>query len=125
MLDHIGIDVSNLEAAVDFYKKALAPLGYQLLMEFPGFAGFGIESKEGPLANVWLRESETPSQNLHIALRAVDRKTVDAFYETSINAGARDNGKPGIRDLYHPNYYGAFVLDLDGRNLEAVCHQPE
>lgn len=125
MLDHIGIDVLDLAAAKTFYAKALAPLGYKLLMEFPEFAGFGVENQEGPLANFWLHQTEHASKPLHFAFRAPDRKTVDAFYEAALAAGAKDNGAPGIRDLYHANYYGAFVLDLEGRNLEVVCHQAE
>lgn len=123
MIDHIGIDVSNLEAATDFYKQVLAPLNYQLLMQFPGFSGFGIQSDAGPLANFWLKQSDKPTQNFHVAFRAESRATVDEFYQLAIAAGAKDNGKPGVREIYHPNYYGAFVLDADGRNIEVVCHQ--
>lgn len=125
MIDHIGIDVSDLKAAVEFYKATLAPLGYELLMEFPGFAGFGIKTGQGPLANFWLHQADNPTTNLHIAFTAKDRKAVDLFYQAGIDAGAKDHGKPGIREIYHPNYYGAFLLDKDGRNIEAVCHSRE
>lgn len=123
MIDHIGIEVSDYEIAKQFYIKALAPLGYKLLMEVSGFAGFGSEQNAGPIAIFWMHQGNNPSQKIHIAFTAKNRKIVDEFYHTAIRAGGRDNGKPGIREIYHPNYYGAFVLDPDGNNIEAVCHQ--
>ena len=125
MIDHIGIEVSNYQLAVGFYKKALAPLGYSLLMEVQGFAGFGLKKPEGPIANFWIQQGDNPTKKAHIAFTAPKRKTADGFYKAAINAGGKDNGAPGIREIYHPNYYGAFVLDPDGHNIEAVCHHAE
>ena len=122
MIDHIGIEVSDYKTALSFYKKALAPLGYQLVMEVEGFAGFGPTKNEGPIANFWIHQGNQPTHKTHIAFSAPDRKTVDAFYKAAITAGGKDNGKPGVREIYHPHYYGAFVLDPDGHNIEAVCH---
>lgn len=125
MLDHISIEVSNYATAIQFYKNALAPLGYKLLMEVHGFAGFGIESANGPLAQFWLHQSDNPTGKIHIAFTAANRKMVQAFYDAALLAGGKDNGAPGIREIYHPNYYGAFVLDTNGHNIEAVCHHSE
>lgn len=124
MIDHIGIEVSDYQTAVDFYKKALAPLGYEILMEIHGFAGFGVKRTEGPIANFWLHQGDNPTKKAHIAFTAPNRAAVDAFYQSAMNAGGHDHGAPGIREIYHPNYYGAFVLDPDGHNIEAVCHKP-
>ena len=124
MLDHIGIAVSDYNASVAFYKQALAPLGYELLMEVEGYAGFGLTSGAGPIATFWIHEGENPTQGIHFAFSATDRNVVDAFYEAAMSAGAKDNGAPGVREIYHPNYYGAFVFDPDGNNVEAVYHKP-
>jgi catechol 2,3-dioxygenase-like lactoylglutathione lyase family enzyme len=120
MLDHISIRVSDFARATAFYDRALAPLGLKVLMGGGGFAGYGdtrpffwIGAADGP-----------PSSPLHVAFAAADRATVDAFHAAAVAAGATDNGAPGLRPEYHPSYYGAFVLDFDGRNLEAVCHAP-
>jgi catechol 2,3-dioxygenase-like lactoylglutathione lyase family enzyme len=123
MLDHICIEVSNYQVARQFYSQALAPLGYSLLMEVEGFAGFGIATT-GPLATLWIRQGKNPSK-IHIAFTALNRQVVRAFHEAAIKSGGKDNGKPGIREHYHPNYYGAFIFDPDGNNIEAVCHKPE
>ena len=125
MLDHIGVEVSNYDRSIQFYKQALAPLGYSLLMEVHGFAGFGIQSEKGPLAKFWLHQGDTPTRKIHIAFTAENRHVVRAFHDAALKAGGKDNGLPGIREIYHPNYYGAFVLDPDGYNIEAVCHSPE
>lgn len=125
MIDHISIEVSDYTKAVNFYKKILMPLGYVLIMEVQGFAGFGSPTQTGAIAQLWIHQGETTTRKAHIAFSAKNRASVDAFYEAAIAAGARDNGKPGVRELYHPNYYGAFVLDMDGHNIEAVCHQPD
>lgn len=127
MIDHTGITVSDLARSKAFYTAALAPIGYQLLMEFPAavtghadVAGFG----EPPKPDFWLG-SGTPNQPpLHVAFRAANRQQVDAFHAAALAAGGRDNGAPGLRPHYHPDYYGAFVLDPDGHNIEVVCHQP-
>lgn len=117
MIDHMGILVSDLDASVAFYTRALAPLGYEVVMRFPQFVGFGVAGKP----DFWIGTG-APTDKLHIAFRARGRAEVRAFYEAAIAAGGKDNGPPGIRELYHPNYYGAFVLDHDGHNIEAVCH---
>ena len=93
-------------------------------MEVDGFAGFGMSQSEGPIATFWIHEVSLRSYKAHIAFTAQTREQVDEFYNLAMQAGATDNGKPGIRDIYHPHYYGAFVLDLDGYNIEAVCHAP-
>jgi catechol 2,3-dioxygenase-like lactoylglutathione lyase family enzyme len=121
MLDHVTIGVSNIERSTQFYDRALRPLGItRLYAEGEGFAGYGIS----PKAFFWIGWRDTPQTGAHIALTAPDRATVDRFHDEAIAAGGRDNGPPGIRPNYHPNYYGAFVLDPDGHNIEAVCHLP-
>lgn len=117
MIDHMGILVSDLDASVAFYTRALAPLGYAVVMRFPQFVGLGVAGKP----DFWIATG-SPTDKLHIAFRARGRAEVRAFHEAAIAAGGKDNGPPGIRELYHPNYYGAFVLDHDGHNIEAVCH---
>ena len=120
-LDHIELKVSDFAAAKAFYGRALKPLGIAVVMEVPGAAGFGADGK--PF--FWLVGGGKTAPHLHIAFGADNRAEVDAFYQAAIAAGARDNGPPGIRADYHPSYYGAFVLDADGHNIEAVCHKPE
>ena len=119
MIDHLGLKVTNLTRSKAFYAAALAPLGYGIVMDGPYGTGFG----EGRKPSLWLMEAP-PFDGIHVALAARDRAAVDAFYAAAVAAGGRDNGPPGIRAHYHPNYYGAFVLDPDGYNLEAVCHSP-
>jgi catechol 2,3-dioxygenase-like lactoylglutathione lyase family enzyme len=122
MIDHIGVGVSDLPASRAFYERALAPLGIGVVAEVPGAAGFGRDGKP----TFWIGASEgATSGPIHIAFTAADRATVDAFHREALAAGGRDNGAPGIREIYHPNYYGAFVLDPDGNNAEAVTHRPE
>jgi len=126
MIDHVGFSVSDYAGARAFYEKALAPLGYVLVMETTAqetgkpAAGFGANGKP----DFWIGGEGKLDKPLHIAILAKDRATVDAFYRAAVAAGGRDNGSPGVRPHYHPNYYGAFVLDLDGHNIEAVCHTP-
>ena len=124
MIDHTGVNCSDFETSKRFYEKALAALGYEKLMEFGGdegrAAGFGEKGK----LDFWLGEGKAQKPPVHIAFRAQDRKVVDAFYAAAIAAGGKDNGAPGPRPQYHENYYGAFVLDPDGHNIEAVCHAP-
>ena len=121
MIDHIGIAVSDYEASKVFYAKALAPLGMSLLVEVQGWAGFGQHDK----AAFWFGPDEIIHQSMHLAFRATSTEAVDQFYQAAIEAGARDNGKPGLREIYHPKYYSAFVIDLNGHNLEVVCHEAE
>jgi len=122
MLDHLGLDVSDYERSKAFYEQALAPLGLEVLMEpIPGVGGFGDDQKP----YFWIGKRDRGSQTgVHVAFEAKDRATVDAFHAAALEAGGTDNGGPGMREIYHPNYYGAFVLDPDGNNIEAVCHQP-
>jgi catechol 2,3-dioxygenase-like lactoylglutathione lyase family enzyme len=122
MLDHVGINVSDYERSRDFYAQALAPLDHSLLMEpVPRTGGFGgSDGKPG----FWITDLREPvTTNVHIAFTVADRETVDAFHAAALEAGGTDNGAPGIREIYHPQYYGAFVLDPDGNNVEAVCHR--
>jgi catechol 2,3-dioxygenase-like lactoylglutathione lyase family enzyme len=124
MLDHIGVNVSDFDSARDFYAAALAPLGYRLAMQpAPHVAGFA--TAEGRAFPFWVYAREDAPTTAHVAFQAPDRATVDAFHAAAVAAGGRDNGAPGVRALYHPHYYGAYVLTADGVNLEAVCHRPE
>ncbi len=119
LIDHIGIAVSNYDISKAFYSKVLAPLDIVLLTEVEGWAGFGRDGK----ADFWFGPDDIVLPPMHIAFAADSREKVDRFYEVAISAGAIDNGKPGLREHYHSNYYGAFVLDPDGHNIEAVCHR--
>jgi catechol 2,3-dioxygenase-like lactoylglutathione lyase family enzyme len=128
VLDHIGITVGDLGRSIDFYEAALAPLGVSEQMRVPGeltgygdVVGYGAEGKP----EIWLSGGARTQPHVHIALVAGSRSAVDAFYAAAMGAGGTDNGPPGIREHYHPNYYAAFVLDPDGHNIEAVCHRPE
>jgi catechol 2,3-dioxygenase-like lactoylglutathione lyase family enzyme len=122
MLDHVTIGVSDIEQSTKFYDRALGPLGItRLYAEGERFAGYGIS----PKAFFWIGRRDTAQTGSHIAFTAPDRATVDRFHDQAIAAGGRDNGRPGMRPHYHPNYYGAFVLDPDGHNIEAVCHSPQ
>ncbi len=125
MIDHTGVVVSDIERSKHFYQAALGAIGYQLLMVLPAsvtghtdVAGFG----EPPKPDFWISAGQPNKPPVHIAFRVASRQLVDAFYRAGMAAGGRDNGGPGLRPHYHPNYYGAFVLDPDGHNIEAVCH---
>lgn len=127
MLDHVGFAVTNYARSKAFYEKALRPLGIALLMEVTpeqtggdAHAGFGENRKP----YFWIGTGAKPKGGQHVAFAAADRKSVDAFHAAAIAAGGRDNGKPGPRPHYHADYYGGFVLDPDGNNIEAVCHSP-
>ncbi len=128
MLDHIGLVVSNVERARVFFDAALAPLGMSRLIDLPKEVtghepvyGYGAGGKP----DFWISQGASPTAGLHVAFVAPTRADVDAFYAAAMKAGARDNGGPGLRPHYHPNYYGAFVFDFDGHNVEAVCHAPQ
>ena len=129
MLDHVGFAVTDAERSKWFYEAALAPLGITLIMsvtpeqtESGGTAhGFGSDGKP----YFWFGDNERVGEGTHVAFAARTRAEVDAFYAAAMAAGGTDNGPPGIRAIYHPNYYGAFVRDPDGLNIEAVCHRPE
>jgi len=120
MIDHVIITVSDFEASKAFYSRALAPLGYGVIMEFGKGVGFGVGGKP----DFWFHEVEAQKPPIHVAFASHDRPTVDAFYSAAIEAGGVDNGPPGLRPDYHPDYYGAFVFDPDGNNIETVCHKP-
>lgn len=122
MLDHVTIGVTDIERSRRFYDSALQPLGIaRLYGDEDRFAGYGVK----PKAFFWIGVRDQPQTGSHIAFAAHDRATVDRFYAAAIAAGARDNGPPGLRPHYDLNYYGAFVLDPDGHNVEAVCRAPE
>jgi catechol 2,3-dioxygenase-like lactoylglutathione lyase family enzyme len=120
MIDHIILGVDDVQTSRAFYERALAPLGMEVVMAMPGGAGFGADGKPW----FWVSDREE-SGPVHVAFASPDRAGVDAFYEAALAAGGRDNGRPGLRLHYHPSYYGAFVYDPDGNNIEAVCHRPE
>ena len=121
MLDHIVVNVSDLDGSRSFYEQVLEPLGFGVVLELSerGTVGFGSAGKPA----FWIREGDA-TEPVHIAFAAPDREAVDAFHDAAMEAGATDNGAPGVREIYHPNYYGAFVLDPDGHNIEAVRHTP-
>jgi catechol 2,3-dioxygenase-like lactoylglutathione lyase family enzyme len=129
IIDHIGFGVSDYARAKAFYTEALAPLGIVLVMEVgPELTpnkvwacGFG----KGGKPEFWIGSDGKTTPAAHVAFVVESRAEVRAFHEAALRAGGRDNGAPGLRPHYHPNYYGAFVLDLDGHNIEAVCHRPE
>ena len=127
MIDHTGLSMTDPAASRTFYEKALAPLGYKVLMEVPTeftggvvVLGMGVE----PKADFWLHQGPPQTPRIHIAFRAASRAVVHEFYEAAMAAGGKDNGPPGLRPHYHQHYYGAFVLDPDGHNIEACCHDP-
>ena len=127
MIDHAGVEVGDYEASKAFYEKALRPLGIEPLAEWAGTAcGFGHPS--GKFAGkpfFWIEARGRPAvSGAHIAFSADSREIVHAFHEAALAAGGEDNGEPGPRPIYHEHYYGAFVLDPDGNNVEAVCHGP-
>jgi predicted lactoylglutathione lyase len=127
MIDHTGVAVSDFARSKAFYLAALAPIGYELLAEFAAavtgsadVAGFGV----APKPDFWIAGSAPQRPPIHVAFRVETRSRVDAFHAAALRAGGKSNGEPGLRPHYHANYYGAFVLDFDGHNIEAVCHEP-
>ena len=128
MLDHVGFAVADAETSKRFYEQALAPLGISLIMtassdqtESGGTAhGFGSDGKP----YFWVGDNERVGEGTHVAFAVDSRAKVEAFYHAAMAAGGKDNGGPGLRPIYHPNYYAAFVHDPDGHNIEAVCHAP-
>ncbi|MGB4811747.1 MAG: VOC family protein [Methylophilaceae bacterium] len=121
IIDHIGLAVSDYEKSKQFFSKALAPLGIEVVTEVQGWAGLGKSGKP----EFWFGQHSSTQSPMHIAFTAESRAQVRAFYEAALQAGAKDNGAPGIREIYHPNYYGALVIGPDGHNIEAVCHAAE
>jgi len=120
MLDHLLITVADVDKSKTFFLRSLEPLGYEVVMEFGKGVGFGVGGKP----DFFIREAEPVKPPIHLAFACTDRETVDTFYEAAMAAGGKDNGPPGLRTEYHPSYYGAFVFDPDGNNIEAVCHRP-
>jgi catechol 2,3-dioxygenase-like lactoylglutathione lyase family enzyme len=130
MIDHYTLLVSDFERSLRFYSAALKPLGYAVVMQLTRaqvpdlpvaqVAGLGAGGKP----DLGLRPSDGPLAATHLAFACEDRPAVDAFHAAALKAGGRDHGGPGLRPQYHPHYYGAFVLDPDGYNIEAVCHRP-
>ncbi len=118
-IDHVGIRVRDLARSTAFYRHALAPLGYAVRIDEASGVGLG----DSPKPDLWLYPGEPPNEDAHIALAAPDRASVDAFHVAALTAGATDRGAPRLHPEYHPGYYGAFVTDLDGYNLEAVVHE--
>jgi catechol 2,3-dioxygenase-like lactoylglutathione lyase family enzyme len=120
MLDHIGIFVTDPEKSKAFYQAALEPLGIGLIKSYGDNHGFG----SGGMPYFWIGRADRATPT-HVAFSAPNRELVKAFYEAALRAGGTDNGPPGLREIYHPTYYGAFVRDPDGHNIEACCHKPE
>jgi catechol 2,3-dioxygenase-like lactoylglutathione lyase family enzyme len=122
MLDHVTLNVDDFARSKAFYEHALAPLGLHVVFgsDEHGYCGFGDER---PF--FWISRRDPLGGSTHVAFAAPDHATVDAFYAAAIAAGGADNGPPGLRPQYHPDYYGAFVHDPDGNNVEVVCRQPE
>ena len=129
MLDHIGLAISDIRQSEAFYSAALEPLGIAKIFEYgpekTDSGGTAIGFGKDMMPFFWIGDNERTGEGTHVAFAALDRAAVDAFYEAAIAAGGRDNGGPGLRPKYHPNYYGAFVLDPDGINVEGVSHRPE
>ena len=121
ILDHIGFHVSDFPASRDFFAQALAPLGIGIVKQGEGWAMFG----RGDRGQFWIDSFGAPQGPIHLAFSADDREQVRHFHAAALTAGASDNGEPGIRVQYHPNYFGAFVIAPDGHNIEAVCHSAE
>lgn len=121
ILDHIGLAVRDFARSSTFFRRSLAPLGIQTVLEGEGWAMLGKEGRP----EFWIGVHGIPPGPIHIAFAAENREQVRAFHRAALAAGGRDNGAPGIRAKYHPDYYGAFVFDPDGHNIEAVCHRPE
>ena len=121
ILDHIGLAVRDFARSATFFRRALAPLGIQTVLEGEGWAMLGKDGRP----EFWIGVHGMPPGPIHIAFGAESRDQVRAFHRAALAAGGRDNGAPGIRAKYHPDYYGAFVFDPDGHNIEAVCHRPE
>jgi catechol 2,3-dioxygenase-like lactoylglutathione lyase family enzyme len=121
MLDHIGLEVRSYKLSKEFYRRSLAALGCGVIEETHGWCGFGPPGK--PL--FWIHEGQSVAAPIHIGFSASDRAAVDSFHAAALVAGGRNNGPPGVREIYHPNYYGAFILDPDGNNIEAVCHDAD
>jgi len=126
MIDHVTFGVSDFARSTAFYDAAFAPLGLKRLFDVPPehTGGAPCTGYGDARPFFWIIAADPTRGKLHLALQAERRAAVDAFYAAALAAGGRDNGGPGVRPHYHEHYYGAFVLDPDGHNIEAVCHQP-
>jgi catechol 2,3-dioxygenase-like lactoylglutathione lyase family enzyme len=124
VFDHVGLNVADYETSKGFFEQALAPLGYRIVMDFPQWEAVGFGTADDK-PEFWIAARDPRGTGTHVAFEAADHATVDAFHASALAAGGTDNGGPGIREEYHPTYYGAFVLDPDGNNIEAVCHRPQ
>ncbi|MBW4445946.1 MAG: VOC family protein [Spirirestis rafaelensis WJT71-NPBG6] len=122
MFDHLSLAVSNLQQSINFYNVVLAPLGIKCLFNLPYVAAYGVDSPMFWIGNRRESTEISPCSGFHLAFAASDRSSVDAFYVAAMGIGGKENGKPGLRPQYHPNYYAAFVIDPDGYRIEAVCH---
>jgi catechol 2,3-dioxygenase-like lactoylglutathione lyase family enzyme len=126
MLDHIAIEVSDVARSKAFYTAALAPLGYTIIKQPGAMVIFGVadgpRKSPDPAGEFSIAPGTPHADVVHVAFNAGSRAEVDAFHRSALAAGGTDNGAPGLRPKYHANYYGAFVLDPDGYNVEAVCH---
>jgi catechol 2,3-dioxygenase-like lactoylglutathione lyase family enzyme len=120
VFDHLTLTVSDLQRSAEFYQKALGPLGFTRQRDYGELLAFGPAGKPA----FWLKAGPTPQSSMHLAFRSRDRVSVDGFHAAAMKAGAKDDGAPGLREHYHPNYYGAFIIDPDGHHIEAVCHLP-
>lgn len=124
MIDHITFGVTDFVRSTAFYDQTFAPLGVKRLFDVPEEHSDGVKvsgyGDDRPW--FWLAEQDATTGLFHVALQAKCRADVDAFHAAGILAGGIDNGAPGLRPHYHPNYYGAFIRDPDGHNIEAVCH---
>jgi len=119
VFDHVGLNVADLATSRRFFEQALAPLGYRVVADFSEYGAIGFGTSDDK-ADFWVGAREPRGTGTHVAFTAADHATVDGFHEAALAAGGTDNGSPGIRHEYHPTYYGAFVLDPDGNNIEAV-----
>jgi catechol 2,3-dioxygenase-like lactoylglutathione lyase family enzyme len=120
MIDHLTLTVRDVPRSIAFYTRALGPLGFGVTMRFENFVGIGMPKK--PF--FWLKSGPLPTPPMHLAFVAPSREAVDRFHAEALAAGGQDDGPPGLRPHYHPHYYGAFVVDVDGHPIEAVCHSP-
>jgi catechol 2,3-dioxygenase-like lactoylglutathione lyase family enzyme len=118
MLDHISLRVQDFSRALSFYRTALAPIGYDVIMEYPGAVGLGAQGKP----DFWIMKTDQPLNPTHVAFVS-ERERIDAFHSAALAAGGSDNGPPGVRVDYHPHYYAAFIYDPEGNNIEVVCHE--
>jgi catechol 2,3-dioxygenase-like lactoylglutathione lyase family enzyme len=118
MIDHVSVRVSDFPRLLAFYREALAPIGYQVIMEYPGAVGLGADGKP----DLWLMQTDKPLNPTHFALNVASRPSIDAFHAAGLAAGGSDNGAPGLRLDYHPTYYAAYLHDPEGNNIEVVCH---